>query len=51
MGIKEQLAMVCEQFGDVRVVSVDVTQVPSQSQQLSMWAAQRGYKEAAMRRR
>ena len=52
-GIKECLAMAMERYGDVRLVSVDVAQDTSMPQQMSMnaWAAQRGYKEAAMRRR
>lgn len=42
--VKEHLAMELERFGDVRVVSVDA--VPSSCQQLHMWAAERGYREA-----
>ena len=52
-GIKECLAMAMEQFGDVRLVSIEAAQDTSKPQQMSLnaWAAARGYKEAAMRRR
>ena len=45
--------MAMERYGDVRLVSVEVAQDTSQPQQMSLsaWAAARGYKEAAMRRR
>ena len=52
-GIKEYLAMAMGRYGDVRLVSVEVAQDTPKPQQMSMntWAAARGYKEAAMRRR
>ena len=50
-GIKECLAMAMERYGDVRLASVEVAQDTPQQMSLNAWAAQRGCKEAAMRRR
>ena len=39
IGIKEQLAMLCEKFGDVRVVSVENCE-RGQVQQMNLWKGQ-----------
>ena len=40
-GLKEQLAMLCERYGDVRVVSVDVTQDRVPGRQMGLWTGER----------
>ena len=37
IAVKEQLAMEMERFGDVRVVSVDVTRERGHGQQMAIW--------------
>ena len=41
MAVKEQLAMEMERFGDVRVVSVDVTRERGHGQQMNIWEGKR----------